>query len=103
MLNLQPNYCNFFELNRQLILINEFAKKTEEFNFAAKEQQDINQFLPSVTDAKDIHRLIIRRMELLDIIEFHNKIPDNFPYTIQEMLEYIDYIEFCHKNIRSLI
>jgi hypothetical protein len=103
MMNLQVNYCNVFELNRQLVLLKEFAKKTEEFNFAAKEHQDINQFLPTVTDAKEIHRLIIRRMELLDIIEFHTKIPDNFPYTIQEMLEYIDYAEFCYKNVRSLI
>ena len=103
MMNLHPNYCNIFELNRQLVLMNAFSKKTEEFNFAMKEHQDVNRILPTLTDARDVHRFIIRRMELLDIIEFHNKIPDNFPYTLQEMLDYIDYIDVGQKIIRSMI
>lgn len=102
ILILQPNYCNVFELNKQLFLVKEFSKKTEELNLALKEYHYINQFLPTVIEAKEVHRLIIRRMELLDIIELHNKIPDNFPYTLQEMLEYIDYTEYIHKNVSLL-
>ncbi len=93
MMAINTNYCNIFELNRQIVLTRSFCQKSHEMNLAMKELYDINQTLPNTTDAQDIHRLIIRRMEVMDIIDFHNKIPENFNYSLQEVLYYTDYIE----------
>lgn len=99
MLSQNTNYFNFTELSRQMLLTSMFCKKQEEFIFAMREVERINQVLPTIVLTSEIERMTLRRNELSDFIGKQITPPEYFPYTLEEIISYIEKIEQQQRTI----
>jgi hypothetical protein len=93
MLHINLNYMNHIELNRQMLLTSMFLTKQKEFLNSMNEVEEINGLLATAISPSDIEKLIIRRSQLSDFITYHITPPEYFPYSIDEIISYIEKIE----------
>jgi hypothetical protein len=93
------DYFNFSELNRQMLLTLLFCKQQQEMILSMREVEQINNLLPTITCASKIEKMVMRRIELSDLILAHITPPDYFPYSLDEILSYIDKIELHQKML----
>jgi hypothetical protein len=97
MLLTHKDYFNFPELNRQMFLTSLFCKKQQEMILAMREVEQINNLLPALTSFSDIEKMTMRRIELSDLLSSSITPPEYFPYSLEEIISYVDRIELHQK------
>jgi hypothetical protein len=99
MLSQNNNYINFTELSRQMLLTSMFCKRNQEFILAMREVEKINEILPTLVLSSEIERMMLRRIELSDFIGKQTTPPEYFPYSLEEIISYIERIEQQQKML----
>lgn len=94
---LNKDYFNHEELKQQMLLTSLYMQKNQEMILAMRAVEQINQLLPSLTNASEIEQTILRRTALSDLINFHTTVNDYFPYSIEEIFSYVEKIELHQK------
>ena len=98
-LHLNRNYFNPMELLNQKMIAIMFNKKQIEYLFAIKELENTELKLKSCINLQDLETLLIQKNRLTQIINFHTRIPTSLKYSWEEILKYIDILEYYNKNV----